>query len=71
MVIYYTLNGYKAAIVKFSPQFSKIKRQTVSDFKKAYLESKKKNNGSEVTAIEKKKVDRPTLLPDDLMKNTY
>ena len=56
--------------MKFSPQFPNIKRQTVSDFKKVYLECKKKNNGSEVTAIEKKKAGRPTLLPNDLMKKT-
>ena len=67
---YAAANGNKAAIVKFSSQFPSIKRQTVSDFKKAYLEYKKKNNGSEVTAIEKKKAGRPTLLPDDLMKKT-
>ena len=67
---YAAANGNKAAIVKFSSQFPNIKRQTVSDFKKAYLECKKKNNGSEVTAIEKKKAGRPTLLPDDLMKKT-
>ena len=56
--------------MKFSPQFPNIKRQTVGDFTKAYLECKKKNNGSDVTAIEKKKAGRPTLLCNDLMKKT-
>ena len=47
-----------------------LKRQTVSDFKLAYLKLKKSNEAanSDVKKIVKKKAGRPTLLPKSLMK---
>ena len=40
----------------------------MSDFKKAYLALKMKDN--EIREIKKKKTGRPSLLPEDLMKKT-
>ena len=47
-----------------------LKRQTVSDFKLAYLKLKKSNEAanSDIKKIVKKKVGRSTLLPESLMK---
>ena len=47
-----------------------LKRQTVSDFKLAYLKLKKCNEAanSDIKKIVKKKAGRPTLLPESLMK---
>ena len=47
-----------------------LKRQTVSDFKLAYLKLKKSNEAanSDIKKIVKKKAGRPTLLPESLMR---
>ena len=47
-----------------------LKRQTVSDFKLAYLKLKKSNEAanSDIKKIVRKKAGRPTLLPESLMK---
>ena len=47
-----------------------LKRQTVSDFKLAYLKLKKSNEAanSDIKKIVKKKASRLTLLPESLMK---
>ena len=47
-----------------------LKRQTVSDFKLAYLKLKKSNEAanSDIKKTVKKKTSRPTLLPESLMK---
>ena len=47
-----------------------LKRQTVSDFKLAYLKLKKSTEAAnkDITEIVKKKAGRPTLLPESLMK---
>ena len=47
-----------------------LKRQTVSDFKLAYLKLKKSKEaaGSDITKIVKKKIGRPMLLLENLMK---
>ena len=50
-------------------KYPELTKQTVSDFAKAYRELQNKD-GSEVLFLEKKKVERPTLLPEDLMKKT-
>ena len=47
-----------------------LKRQTVRDFKLAYLKLKKSEEAadSDITEIVKRKASRPTLLPERLMK---
>ena len=47
-----------------------LKRQTLSDFKLAYLKQKKSNEAanSDIKKIVKKKAGRPTLLPESQMK---
>ena len=54
----------------FGGKYPGLKGQTVSDFKLAYLELKKKkgNADDDLKKIVKKKTGRPTLLPAELMQ---
>ena len=55
---------------KFKGKFPAIKQQSVSDFKRKYLELQRKGPSASVTEIVSKKRGRPNLLPDDLMAKT-
>ena len=63
-------HGNQFTVRTLGAKYPGLKRQTVSDFKLAYLKlkiSKEAANG-DITKIVKKKADRPTLLPETLMK---
>eukprot|EP00112_Aurelia_sp_Birch-Aquarium-sp1_P009963 Seg2152.1 transcript_id=Seg2152.1/GoldUCD/mRNA.D3Y31 product="hypothetical protein" protein_id=Seg2152.1/GoldUCD/D3Y31 len=60
--------GNNSALHLLAGKHPRLTKQTMSDFKKAYLALKTKDN--EVSEIKKKKTGRPSLLPEDLMKKT-
>ena len=53
-----------------SLKYPRLTRQTVSDFKKAHLESKRDGIDVNSEGIVTKNRGRPTLLPEDIMKKT-
>ena len=63
-------HGNASIVRAMSLNYPGLKRQTVSDFKLAYLKLKKSKEAadSDITEIVKKKTGRPTLLPENLMK---
>ena len=61
-------HGNNSALDLLIGKYPRLTNQTTSDFKKAYLALKTKDN--EVNEIKKKKTGRPSLLPEDLMKKT-
>ena len=58
-------HGNAIALNMLAGRYPKLTKQSLSDFKKAYLALK--SNEDEVLVI-KKKNGRPTLLPEELMK---
>ena len=62
--------GNKSALLCLTQKYPELTRQTVSDFAKAYRELKSKNKDSDVAFIEKKKIGRPSILPEYIMKKT-
>ena len=63
-------HGNAPTVRLFGGKYPGLKGQTVSDFKLAYLELKKKkgNADDDLKKIVKKKTGRPTLLPAELMQ---
>ena len=63
-------HGNASTVRILSLKYPGLKRQTVSDFKLAYLKLKKSNEAanSDIKKIVKKKAGGPTLLPKSLMK---
>ena len=61
-------HGNDSALRLLARKYPKLTKQTMSDFKKAYLALKMKDN--EIREIKKKTTGRPSLLPEDLMKET-
>ena len=61
-------HGNAIALNMLIGRYPRLTKQTLSDFKKAYLALK--SNEDEVLVIKKKKIGRPTLLPEELMKKT-
>ena len=62
-------NGITQTVRQFKGKYPRITKQTVSDFKKAFIKAKQAVNGP-VSEIGFRKRGRPALLPDDLMKKT-
>ena len=56
-----------SAVRKYQADFPNLRKQTVYEFKKAYLK-KKESTGKEVTILKAKKRGRPKLLPEEIMK---
>ena len=50
-------------------KYPRLTKQTVSDFKKAFIQAKQTTDGP-VSEISFRKRGRPALLPEDLMKKT-
>ena len=61
-------HGNAIALNMLAGRYPKLTKQSLSDFKKAYLALK--SNEDEALVIKKKKIGRPTLLPEELMKKT-
>jgi len=63
-------HGNASAVRTLGLKYPGLKRQTVSDFKLAYVKLKKSKEAEDgdITEIVKKKTGRPTLLPENLMK---
>ena len=63
-------HGNASAVRTLGLKYPGLKRQTVSDFKLAYVKLKKSKEaeGGDIREIVKKKTGRPTLLPENLMK---
>ena len=61
-------HGNAIALNMLAGRYPKLTKQSLSDFRKAYLALK--SNEDEVLVIKKKKIGRPTLLPEELMKKT-
>jgi len=59
--------GNTCALLYLKEKYPELTKQTVSDFAKAYRELNGKSE-SEILGIKKKRIGRPTLLPEDLMK---
>ena len=62
-------NGVTQTVRHFKGKYPRITKQTVSDFKKAFIKAKQAVNGP-VSEIGFRKRGRPALLPDDLMTKT-
>ena len=58
-----------SAVRKYQLNFSNLRKQTVYEFKKAYLKEKG-SSWKEVTILKAKKRGRPKLLPEEIMKKT-
>ena len=63
------LHGVASAVRHFKLKYPSITKQTVSDFKRAYVAAIN-DNVKDVDLLEKKRVGRPTLLPPELMDKT-
>ena len=65
-----TEHGNASTVRILDLKYPGLKRQTVSDFKVAYLKLKQSDEAadSDITESVKKKAGRPTLLPESLMK---
>lgn len=63
------LHGVASAVRHFKLKNPSITKQTVSDFKRAYVAAIN-DNVKDVDLLEKKRVGRPTLLPPELMDKT-
>ena len=62
-----SIHGVSQTIKRLSERYPSLSKQTVSEFKKAYVSLK--TNGEDNPPGEKRS-GRPALLPDDLMKKT-
>ena len=62
-------HGNASAVRTLGLKYPGLKRQTVSDFKLAYVKLKKSKEAEDgdITETVKKKTGRPTLLPENLM----
>ena len=58
-----------SAVRKYQLDFLNLRKQTVYEFKKAYLKEKGSSR-KEVTILKAKKRRRPILLPEEIMKKT-
>ena len=58
-----------SAVRKYQLDFPNLRKQTVYEFKKAYLKEKG-SSGKEVTILKAKKRGRPKLLPEEIMNKT-
>ena len=56
-----------SAVRKHQVDFPNLRKQTVYEFKKAYLKQKE-SSGKEVTILKAKRQGRPKLLPEEIMK---
>ena len=56
-----------SAVRKYQADFPNLRKQTVYEFKKAYLKQKE-SSGKEVTILKAKRRGRPKLLPEEIMK---
>ena len=56
-----------SAVRKFQADFPNLRKQTIFEFKKAYLKQKE-SSGKEVTILKAKKRGRPKLLHAEIMK---
>ena len=54
-----------SAVRKYQADFPNLRKQTVFEFKKAYLKQKE-SSGKEVTILKAKKRGRPKLLPEEI-----
>ena len=60
--------GNKSALFCLSQEYPELTRQKVSDFAKTYRELKSKDKDSDVAFIKRKKIGRPSILPEDMME---
>ena len=58
-----------SAVRKYQVDFPNLRKQTVYEFKKAYLKQKE-SSGKEVNILKTKRRGRPKLLPEKIMKKT-
>ena len=56
-----------SAARKYQVDFPNLRKQTVYEFKKAYLKQKE-SSGKEATILKAKRRGRPKLLPEEIMK---
>ena len=62
-------HGVNQTVRLLKGKYPRLTKQTVSDFKKAFIQAKQTTDGR-VSEISFRKRGRPALLPDDLMKKT-
>ena len=64
---YATSTNIASAVRKYQADFPNLRKQTVYEFKTAYLKQKE-SSGKEVTILKAKRRGRPKLLPEEIMK---
>ena len=62
-------HGVNQTLRLLKGKYPRLTKQTVSDFKKAFIQTKQTTDGP-VSEISFRKLGRPALLPEDLMKKT-
>ena len=67
---YATNTNIASAVKKYQSEFPNLQKQTVFDFKKAYIKQKE-SFGKEITILKTKKCSRPKILPKEIMKKKY